>query len=76
MTKNGPISGIGVNHTLITELFRNAQLAFINTTFYGDEIAIGEALANAAKKAGIQHYVYSSMPDHHTYNKSWPSLPL
>ena len=76
VTKNGPISGIGVNHALITELFRNAQLAFINTTFYGDEIAIGEALADAAKQAGIQHYVYSSMPDHHSYNQAWPSLPL
>lgn len=76
VTKNGPISGIGVNHALISELFRGAQLAFINTTFYGDEEMIGMALADAAKKAGIQHYVYSSMPDHHAYNKDWPSLPL
>ncbi|ROV91173.1 hypothetical protein VSDG_07861 [Cytospora chrysosperma] len=76
VTQNGPISGIGVNHQLISELFRGAQLAFINTTFYGDEIRIGEALANAAKQAGIQHYVYSSMPDHHAYNEEWPSLPL
>lgn len=76
VTRNGPISGIGVNHGLISELFRGAQLAFINTTFYGDEQHIGEALADAAKRAGIQHYVYSSMPDHHAYNKEWPSLPL
>ncbi|KAK5656324.1 hypothetical protein OQA88_4704 [Cercophora sp. LCS_1] len=76
VTKNGPISGIGVNHALISELFRGAQLAFINTTFYGDELKIGEALADAAKKAGIQHYIYSSMPDHKAYNKGWPSLPL
>lgn len=76
VTVNGPISGIGVNHRLINELFRGCQLAFINTTFYGDEIQIGEALADAAKKAGIQHYVYSSMPDHSAYNKDWPSLPL
>src|SRR6478609_6775093 len=76
VTKNGPISGIGVNRGLISELFRGAQLAFINTTFYGDEIKIGEALADAAKRAGIQHYIYSSMPDHHAYNKEWPSLPL
>lgn len=76
VTKNGPISGIGVNHRVIAELFRGAQLAFINTTFYGDEQKIGEALADAAKKAGIQHYIYSSMPDHHAYNKDWPSLPL
>ncbi|KAK0727274.1 NmrA-like family-domain-containing protein [Lasiosphaeria miniovina] len=76
VTKNGPISGIGVNHGLISELFRGAQLAFINTTFYGDEQKIGEALAEAAKRAGIQHYIYSSMPDHHAYNEDWPSLPL
>ncbi|KAK4219612.1 NmrA-like family-domain-containing protein [Rhypophila decipiens] len=76
VTKDGPISGIGVNHDLIKELFRGAQLAFINTTFYGDELKIGEALADAAKAAGIQHYIYSSMPDHHAYNDEWPSLPL
>ena len=76
VTQNGPISGIGVNHQLISELFRGAQLAFINTTFYGDETKIGEALADAAQRAGIQHYVYSSMPDHHAYNEEWPSLPL
>ncbi|GJN75278.1 nitrogen metabolic regulation protein [Purpureocillium lilacinum] len=76
VTQNGPISGVGVNHELISSLFRGAQLAFINTTFYGDELQIGMALADAAKKAGVQHYVYSSMPDHAAYSKEWPSLPL
>lgn len=76
VTQNGPISGVGVNHELISSLFRGAQLAFINTTFYGDEVQIGKALADAAKKAGIQHYVYSSMPDHSAYNPEWPSVPL
>lgn len=76
VTVDGPISGIGVNHALIEKLFRGCQLAFINTTFYGDEVKIGQALADAAKKAGVQHYVYSSMPDHAAYNKDWPSLPL
>jgi hypothetical protein len=76
VTQNGPISGVGVNHELISTLFRGAQLAFINTTFYGDELQIGKALADAAKKAGIQHYIYSSMPDHSAYNSEWPSLPL
>lgn len=76
VTQNGPISGVGVNHELISSLFRGAQLAFINTTFYGDELQIGMALADAAKKACIQHYVYSSMPDHAAYNQDWPSLPL
>ena len=62
--------------TIIQNLFRGAQLAFINTTSWGDEVAIGKALADAAKKAGIQHYVYSSMPDHGIFGKGWPSLPL
>lgn len=64
------------NKTLITNLFTGAQLAFINTTFWGDEVAIGRSLADAAKKAGIQHYVYSSMPDHSIYGQGWPALPL
>lgn len=76
VTQNGPLSGVGVNHDLISNLFRGAQLAFINTTFYGDELQIGKSLADAAKRAGVQHYVYSSMPDHAAYNPSWPSLPL
>ncbi|KAK1992459.1 NmrA-like family protein [Colletotrichum falcatum] len=76
VTTNGPISGVGVNYDLIKELFRGTQLAFINTTFYGDELEIGKALADAAKQAGVQHYVYSSMPDHAAYNEDWPSLPL
>lgn len=63
--------------TLIASLFANAQLAFINTTFYGDEVATGRALADAAKKAAIQHYVYSSMPDHSVFaGQNWPALPL
>lgn len=69
-------SGIGVNQALISELFQGAQLAFINTTFYGDEIRIGQAVADAAKAAGVQHFIYSSMPDHGAYDKTWPSLPL
>lgn len=76
LTQDGPISGIGINHEAISKLFQGAQLAFINTTFYGDEVKIGEALADAAKEAGVQHFVYSSMPDHHAYEENWPSLPL
>ncbi|KAI0470851.1 nitrogen metabolite repression--responsible protein [Xylariaceae sp. FL0804] len=76
VTAYGPLPGILVNHDLISQLFCGAQLAFINTTFYGDEMQIGQAIADAAKKAGVQHFVYSSMPDHAKYNPSWPSLPL
>jgi hypothetical protein len=60
---------------LLKNLFKNARLAFINTTPWGDEVAIGKAVADAAKKAGVQHYIYSSMPDHSSFGKGWPSLP-
>lgn len=76
VTKNGPLPGVGVNHELIANIFRGTQLAFINTTFYGDELQIGKALADAAKETNIQHYIYSSMPDHAAYNSKWESLPL
>lgn len=76
VTRDGPIEGIAVNHALIEDLFRGARLAFVNTTFYGDEQAIGEALADAALRQGVRHFVYSSMPDHHAYDSRWPSLPL
>lgn len=65
-----------INTSLIQTLFQGAQVAFINTTFWGDEVAIGKALADAGKAANIQHYIYSSMPDHSKHNPSWPSLPL
>ena len=61
---------------LIQTLFNGARLAFINTTSWGDELSIGKSLADAAKKAGIQHYIYSSMPDHGVCGQGWPSLPL
>ncbi|TAQ83719.1 hypothetical protein B7494_g7957 [Chlorociboria aeruginascens] len=70
----------GVNFELIEELFQGAQLAFINTTFWGDEVAIGKALADAAARVGIKHYIYSSMPNHSLANpnsaKTYPSIPL
>jgi uncharacterized protein YbjT (DUF2867 family) len=62
--------------TLLRSLFSGAQLAFINTTSWGDEVAIGRAIADAAKQAGtIQHLIYSSMPDHSIYGRGWPALP-
>lgn len=64
--------------SLIDTLFSGAQLAFINTTSQaGDEVILGKALADAAKRAGVmQHFVYSSMPDHSVHNANWPALPL
>lgn len=71
----------GINHELINDLFKGANLAFINTTFWGDEVAIGKAIADAALKVNIEHFIYSSMPDHAlitppNVSKPWPSLPL
>ncbi|KAI9696647.1 MAG: hypothetical protein M1820_008096 [Bogoriella megaspora] len=64
------------NPLLIEELFDGAQLAFINTTHWGDEVAIGRAVADAAQRARVKHFVYSSMPDHSIYNQEWKALPL
>lgn len=65
------------NSVLIDELFRDVDLAFINTfPQAGDEVTIGKALADAAKKHNIKHYIYSSMPDHSIHNPDWPSLPM
>ncbi|KAI9726082.1 MAG: hypothetical protein M1828_002090 [Chrysothrix sp. TS-e1954] len=60
----------------VAHLFDHADCAFINTTHWGDEVAIGHALADVAKAAGLKHYVYSSMPDHKTFDKGWRGLPL
>jgi hypothetical protein len=69
----GPLLG---NVRLMDELFKGASLAFINTTSQaGDEVAIGRALADAAKRTGtITHYIYSSMPDHSVHGP-WPAVP-
>ncbi|KAL6251902.1 hypothetical protein RBB50_002112 [Rhinocladiella similis] len=64
------------NPVLVDTIFEGAQVAFINTNpLAGDEIRIGKVLANAAKKRNIQHFIYSSMPDHSIHNPKWPSLP-
>lgn len=60
----------------IDDLFKSAQCAFINTTHWGDEVAIGRSLADAAKRAGIQHYIYSSMPDHSVFGPKLKALPM
>ena len=66
------------NAFLVDTLFSGAQLAFINTTSQaGDEVILGKALADAAKRSGImQHFIYCSMPDHSVHNPQWPALPL
>lgn len=61
---------------LVSRLFKGAEVAFINTTHWGDEFTLGCTLANAAKAAGIQHFVYSSMPDHSSFGRGWKALPL
>ncbi|RMZ84885.1 hypothetical protein DV738_g138, partial [Chaetothyriales sp. CBS 135597] len=65
------------NTVLIDTLFDGVQYAFINTfPQAGDEVWIGKALADAAKRHNVQHYVYSSMPDHSVHNPEWPGLPM
>jgi hypothetical protein len=71
----GDLTGPDLRNLLKT-LFIGVRIAFINTTHWGDEISIGNACADAAKKAGINHYVYSSMPDHSIYGKDWQALPM
>lgn len=71
------IEGSLEDDAVIRRVFEGADVAFINTTYWGDEVTIGRALADAAQRAGIQHYVYSSMPDHSTFEGNrWPALPL
>ncbi|KAL9099220.1 MAG: hypothetical protein Q9163_005248 [Psora crenata] len=70
------IQGSLEDHTFVAELFNGVQRAFINTLAFGDEVAVGKSLADAAKKAGIRHYIYSSMPDHSVFGQPWPALPL
>ena len=70
------IEGSLEDRRFVAKLFHGAHRAFINTVTFGDELAIGRLLADAAKKAGIQHYIYSSMPDHSVYSKGWPALPM
>ena len=61
---------------VVKALFSEAQLAFINTYHWGDEVAIGRQLADAALAAGVKHYVYSSMVDHSKFGRGWKAIPL
>ena len=51
------VEGSLEDKTFIAGLFVNGNRAFINTLTWGDEVAIGKSLADAAKRAGIKHYV-------------------
>lgn len=71
------VEGSLTDPKIIAELFEGSpDLAFINTVHWGDEVAIGKALADAAKKAGVKHIIFSSMPDHSSFGKGWKPLPM
>ncbi|KAL9056182.1 MAG: hypothetical protein Q9162_003061 [Coniocarpon cinnabarinum] len=61
---------------LVGRLFENAELAFVNTYHWGDEVGIGCRLGDAARDAGVKHYVYSSMVDHSAFNGAWKAIPF
>jgi uncharacterized protein YbjT (DUF2867 family) len=71
------IEGSLTDHSVITDLFHGADIAFINTTSWGDEVAIGKSLADAAKKEKIKHFIFSSATDHsqHPPPGRLPGLP-
>jgi len=69
------IEGSLQNPELIKQLFVGADIAYINTTSWGDELAIGKALADAAYAAGVKHLVYSSMTDHSVYTPNIAAIP-
>ncbi len=60
------IEGSLEDKRFISDLFVGANKAFINTLTWGDEVAIGKSLADAAKKARIKHYV----GEH--WHSNWP----
>jgi len=71
------VEGSLSDQSVIDQLFAQpVDVAFINTTHWGDEVAIGRALVEAAKRTGVKHLIYSSMPDHSIFGKGWPALPL
>ena len=70
------VEGTLEDPSLVHALFKDAELAFINTYHWGDEVGIGRRLANAALQAGIRHYVYSSMVDHSKFGRGWRAIPF
>lgn len=71
------VEGRLTDQALIARLFEGSpNLAFLNTVHWGGEVAIGKALADAAKRVGVKHVVYSSMPDYHAMNPNWENPPM
>ncbi|KAF7846106.1 hypothetical protein BT93_L5237 [Corymbia citriodora subsp. variegata] len=60
---------------LVESFFEGCDYAFVNTFPVGDEIKLGKALADAAKRHKVKHYLYCSMPDHSRHDSRWPALP-
>lgn len=69
------IEGSLTDPAIIEQLFVGADIAYINTTSWGDELAIGKALADAANQAGVKHYIYSSMTDHSLHHANLQAIP-
>lgn len=69
------VEGSLEDSAFIRKLFKGGDVAFINTAPFYDEVVVGKSLADAARAAGIKHYVYSSMPDHSTFGRGWKPLP-
>jgi uncharacterized protein YbjT (DUF2867 family) len=51
--------------TSLTEAFKNAHGVFVVTNFWegADEIAQGKIAIQAAKAAGVNHFIWSTLPD-------------
>ena len=58
------VTGALSSAEVLKALFENADLAFVNTTYWDVELADGKACVDAARAAGVKYLVYSSMPDH------------
>jgi len=72
------IQGALLSDGFVDKLLSGADLLFLNTTAFDDEIAVGEAFAKIAADSRLTHVVYSSMPDHSAGDKGrkgWSGLP-